>query len=160
MLTTALATAPKPADAATLASAPRVFAIYALEAASTGPPVMPMGVATSAEVLWRDDLEHDPADTHWPGRDRFVLSCGHGSSRVFSNAAWPVNDPPISLRLPIARSRGWCGHHRCAGRGVAQGIAIRDRATGGSSAGVIRRIDWSHRFESRQMEMLPRRRGA
>lgn len=51
----------------------------AVQRANSGHPGMPMGMADIAEVLWNDFLCHNPANPHWPDRDRFVLSNGHGS---------------------------------------------------------------------------------
>ncbi|MEQ1514656.1 MAG: transketolase [Lysobacteraceae bacterium] len=62
-----------------LANAIRFLAIDAVQAANSGHPGMPMGMADIAEVLWNDYLQHSPANPHWPNRDRFVLSNGHGS---------------------------------------------------------------------------------
>ncbi|PWC45852.1 transketolase [Azospirillum sp. TSO22-1] len=61
----------------------RALAIDAVEAANSGHPGMPMGMADIAEALWRHHLRHDPADPHWPDRDRFVLSNGHGSMLLY-----------------------------------------------------------------------------
>ncbi len=62
-----------------LANAVRALAMDAVEAAKSGHPGMPMGMADIAEVLWNDFLRHDPGNTKWPDRDRFVISNGHGS---------------------------------------------------------------------------------
>ena len=62
-----------------LANAIRFLAADAVQAANSGHPGMPMGMADIAEVLWNDYLRHDPSDPHWVDRDRFVLSNGHGS---------------------------------------------------------------------------------
>lgn len=62
-----------------LANAIRFLAADAVEAAKSGHPGMPMGMADIAEVLWNDYLQHNPSDPHWANRDRFVLSNGHGS---------------------------------------------------------------------------------
>ncbi|MGC9238943.1 MAG: transketolase [Acidithiobacillus sp.] len=62
-----------------LANAIRVLSMDAIEKAKSGHPGMPMGMADIAEVLWNDFLVHNPADPHWPNRDRFLLSNGHGS---------------------------------------------------------------------------------
>ncbi|GAC1624250.1 MAG: transketolase [Nevskia sp.] len=62
-----------------LANAIRFLAIDAVEAAKSGHPGMPMGMADLAEVLWRGYLRHNPANPKWPDRDRFVISNGHGS---------------------------------------------------------------------------------
>ena len=62
-----------------LANAVRFLAIDAVEAAKSGHPGMPMGMADIAEVLWNDYLQHNPNNPKWFNRDRFVLSNGHGS---------------------------------------------------------------------------------
>jgi transketolase len=62
-----------------LANAIRFLALDAVEAAKSGHPGMPMGMAEIAVALWTRHLRHDPAKPHWPDRDRFVLSNGHGS---------------------------------------------------------------------------------
>jgi transketolase len=64
---------------ADLANAIRVLAMDAVEAAKSGHPGMPMGMADIAVALWTRHLKHNPANPHWPDRDRFVLSNGHGS---------------------------------------------------------------------------------
>jgi transketolase len=71
-------------DRRTLANAIRVLAIDAVEAAKSGHPGMPMGMADIAQVLWSDHLKYNPADPHWPNRDRFVLSNGHGSMLLYA----------------------------------------------------------------------------
>ena len=67
-----------------VANALRFLAIDAVEAANSGHPGMPMGMAEIAEVLWRRHLKHNPADPIWPDRDRFVLSNGHGSMLLYA----------------------------------------------------------------------------
>ncbi len=62
-----------------LANAIRFLAIDAVQAANSGHPGMPMGMADIAEVVWNDYLQHSPTNPHWLNRDRFVLSNGHGS---------------------------------------------------------------------------------
>ena len=62
-----------------LANAIRFLAADAVEAAKSGHPGMPMGMADIAEVLWNDYLSHNPNNPKWVNRDRFVLSNGHGS---------------------------------------------------------------------------------
>jgi len=68
----------------TLANAIRALAMDAVEAANSGHPGLPMGMADAAAVLWTDYLKHDPADPKWPDRDRFVLSAGHGSMLIYA----------------------------------------------------------------------------
>ncbi|HEM8339105.1 TPA: transketolase [Providencia rettgeri] len=67
-----------------LANAIRFLSIDAVQQANSGHPGAPMGMADIAEVLWRDYLQHNPADPHWPNRDRFVLSNGHASMLLYS----------------------------------------------------------------------------
>lgn len=66
------------------ANAIRALSMDAVEAANSGHPGMPMGMADVATVLFRNYLKFDPADPHWPDRDRFVLSAGHGSMLIYS----------------------------------------------------------------------------
>ncbi|MCG8370924.1 MAG: transketolase, partial [Proteobacteria bacterium] len=67
-----------------LANAIRALSMDAVQAANSGHPGAPMGMADIAEVLWRDYLKHNPANPRWPDRDRFVLSNGHGSMLLYS----------------------------------------------------------------------------
>jgi transketolase len=62
-----------------LANAVRALAMDAVEAAKSGHPGMPMGMADIAVALWNRHLRHNPANPHWANRDRFLLSNGHGS---------------------------------------------------------------------------------
>ena len=75
---------PDPALAKRMADAIRILAVDAVEAAKSGHPGAPMGMAEIAEVLWNRHLKHNPADPHWPDRDRFVLSNGHGSMLIYA----------------------------------------------------------------------------
>jgi transketolase len=67
-----------------MADAIRALAIDAVEAAKSGHPGMPMGMADVATVLFTKFLKYDAADPRWPDRDRFVLSAGHGSMLLYS----------------------------------------------------------------------------
>ena len=67
-----------------LANAIRALAMDAVEAANSGHPGMPMGMADVATVLFTQYLKFDPADAKWPDRDRFVLSAGHGSMLIYA----------------------------------------------------------------------------
>jgi len=71
-------------DRRKLANAVRFLSIDAVQAANSGHPGAPMGMADIAEVLWRDQLKHNPANPTWADRDRFVLSNGHGSMLLYS----------------------------------------------------------------------------
>ena len=67
-----------------MADAVRVLAIDAIEAAGSGHPGMPLGMADAATALWTRFLRFDAADPRWPDRDRFVLSAGHGSMLLYA----------------------------------------------------------------------------
>jgi len=67
-----------------LANAIRALSMDAVQKANSGHPGAPMGMADIAEVLWRGHLRHNPKNPHWPDRDRFVLSNGHGSMLLYS----------------------------------------------------------------------------
>ncbi len=56
----------------------------AVQAANSGHPGMPMGMADAATVLFSKFLKFDPKDPNWPDRDRFILSAGHGSMLIYS----------------------------------------------------------------------------
>ncbi|MCX7248934.1 MAG: transketolase [Burkholderiales bacterium] len=70
-----------PAD---LANAIRALAMDAVQAANSGHPGAPMGMADMAVALWQRQLKHNPANPHWFDRDRFVLSNGHGSMLLYA----------------------------------------------------------------------------
>ncbi len=77
--------APLPAvDERTMANAIRALAMDAVQAANSGHPGMPMGMADVATVLFNRFVTLDPAAPDWPGRDRFVLSAGHGSMLLYA----------------------------------------------------------------------------
>ncbi len=78
-----------------LANAIRFLAIDAVQAANSGHPGMPMGMADIAEVLWNDFLQHNPDNPHWFNRDRFVLSNGHGSMLQYALLHLAGYDLPI-----------------------------------------------------------------
>jgi transketolase len=67
-----------------MANAIRFLAMDAVEKAKSGHPGMPMGMADVATVLFTRFLKFDAADPHWPDRDRFVLSAGHGSMLLYA----------------------------------------------------------------------------
>ena len=71
-------------EARRMADAIRALAIDAVQAANSGHPGMPMGMADAATALWTRALKFDAADPRWPDRDRFVLSAGHGSMLLYA----------------------------------------------------------------------------
>ena len=73
-----------PSRLAPMANAIRALSMDAVQAANSGHPGMPMGMADVATVLYAQFLKFDPAAPKWPDRDRFVLSAGHGSMLIYS----------------------------------------------------------------------------
>ncbi len=73
-----------PARLGPMANAIRALSMDAVQAANSGHPGMPMGMADVATVLYSQFLKFDPAAPKWPDRDRFVLSAGHGSMLIYS----------------------------------------------------------------------------
>jgi len=67
-----------------MANAIRALSMDAVEAANSGHPGMPMGMADVATVLFTKFLKYDPSQPEWPDRDRFVLSAGHGSMLLYA----------------------------------------------------------------------------
>ncbi len=101
----------------------RALAMDAVEAANSGHPGMPMGMADVATVLWSRFLKFDPADPHWPDRDRFILSAGHGSMLLYALLHLTGYKDMTIDELKRFRQLG----SRCAGhpeRGHADGIEV------------------------------------
>ena len=67
-----------------MANAIRALTMDSVQAANSGHPGMPMGMADVATVLFNDFMKFNPQDPNWPDRDRFVLSAGHGSMLIYS----------------------------------------------------------------------------
>jgi len=125
-----------------LANALRALAMDAVEAAKSGHPGMPMGMAEIALALWNRHLSHNPSNPAWANRDRFVLSNGHGSMLLYSLLHLTGYDLPMA-ELKRFRQLGskTPGHpeYRCApgvetttgplGQGIsnAVGMAIAER---------------------------------
>jgi transketolase len=83
------------ASHADMANAIRALSMDAVEAAKSGHPGMPMGMADVATVLFANHLSYDASDPAWPNRDRFILSAGHGSMLLYSLlylTGYPVMD--------------------------------------------------------------------
>ena len=87
---------PSPELARQMANAIRMLAVDAVEKAKSGHPGAPMGMADIAEVLWHRHLKHNPVNPHWPDRDRFVLSNGHGSMLIYALLHLTGYDLPMS----------------------------------------------------------------
>ncbi len=79
-----------------MANAIRALAMDAVQAANSGHPGAPMGMADMAVALWGNHLKHNPANPHWADRDRFVLSNGHGSMLIYALLHLTGYDLPMS----------------------------------------------------------------
>ncbi|QQC67674.1 transketolase [Paraburkholderia ginsengisoli] len=84
-----------PAATRLMADALRMLAIDAVEAAKSGHPGMPLGMAEIAVALWDRHLKHNPRNPVWPDRDRFILSNGHGSMLLYGLLHLSGYDLPI-----------------------------------------------------------------
>ncbi len=82
----------------------RFLAVDAVDRANSGHPGTPLGAAPLAYVLWDRFLKHNPADSDWIDRDRFVLSCGHASALLYALLHLTGYDLPLD---EIKRFRQW-----------------------------------------------------
>ncbi len=85
----------------------RTLAMDAVQAAESGHPGTPMGLADLAVVLWGQFLRHNPADPKWPNRDRFILSAGHASMLLYSLLHLSGYDLPLE---ELKTFRQWGSH--------------------------------------------------
>ena len=140
----------------------RTLAMDAVQKANSGHPGTPMALAPAAYAIWNKALRYDPASPNWPGRDRFVLSCGHASMLLYSmihlcgiqktgRDGETLNEPAISLdNIRNFRQLG----SPCAGHpeyGDAAGIETTTGPLGqgiGTSVGMALAAKWlSARFD-------------
>ena len=91
-----MTTASSPNKKQQMANAIRALAMDAVQEAHSGHPGAPMGMADMAVALWYEHLNHNPANPHWPNRDRFVLSNGHGSMLIYALLHLTGYDLPMS----------------------------------------------------------------
>ena len=103
-----------------MANAIRALSMDAVQAANSGHPGMPMGMADVATVLYSQFLKFDPAAPNWPDRDRFVLSAGHGSMLIYSllhltGYAAPTMDNIRAFRQLGSPCAGHPENHEIAG---------------------------------------------
>ncbi len=113
----------------------RALAIDQVEQARSGHPGMPLGCAPMAYVLWSRFLRHDPGRPHWPDRDRFVLSAGHGSALLYALLhlfGYPL--PLDELRRFRQLSSRTPGHPE---RGVTDGVEITTGPLGQGFAAAV-----------------------
>jgi transketolase len=118
-----------------LANAIRALSMDAVEAAKSGHPGMPMGMADIAEVLWNDFLSHNPANPRWFNRDRFVLSNGHGSMLLYSLLHLSGYDLPID-QLKHFRQL----HSKTAGHPEASEFPAIETTTGPLGQGLANAV--------------------
>src|SRR5262245_18038768 len=124
-----------PASERELADALRALAMDAVEAAKSGHPGMPMGMAEISVALWQRHHTHNPANPAWPNRDRFVLSNGHGSMLLYAVLHLTGYDLPLA-ELKRFRQLGskTPGHPE---RGVAPGV---ETTTGPLGQGIANAV--------------------
>ena len=124
---------------AELANSIRALAMDAVEAAKSGHPGMPMGMAEIAVALWQRHLRHNPANPAWPNRDRFVVSNGHGSMLLYSllhltGYGLPIEElrrfRQLGSKTPgtpnTATRPAWRRHGAAAGFANAVGMALAE----------------------------------
>jgi transketolase len=100
----------------------RVLSLDGVQQANSGHPGLPLGAAPMAYVIWTRFLRFDPRAPHWPNRDRFVLSAGHGSMLIYSLLHLSGYDLPLE---ELKRFRQWGsktpGHPE---RGLTDGVEV------------------------------------
>lgn len=121
-----------------LAHAIRVLVMDAVEAAGLGHPGMPMGMADVVQVLWSDYLRFNPANPHWPNRDRFVLSNGHGSMLQYALRHLSGFDLPLD-QLKRFRQR----HSQTAGHPETSDMPGLETTTGPSGQGLANAVGFA-----------------
>ncbi len=121
----------------------RTLSMDAVEAAKSGHPGTPMALAPVAYTLWNEVLRYDPADPAWPGRDRFVLSCGHASMLLYSmlhlTGVKRVVDgrPTAELSVPLDEIRRFRQlHSRCPGHPESRDTSGVETTTGPLGQGI------------------------
>jgi len=103
----------------------RTLSIDGVQAANSGHPGLPLGAAPMAYVLWTRFLRFNPLDPHWPNRDRFILSAGHGSMLLYSLLHLAGYDLPLEelkhFRQWGSKTPGHPESHMTAGVEVSTG---------------------------------------
>jgi transketolase len=113
----------------------RALAMDAVQAADSGHPGTPMGLAPVAYVLWTRFLKFDPTAHDWPDRDRFVLSAGHASMLLYALLHLTGFDLPLD---ELRRFRKWGS--RCPGhpeRGLTPGVEVTTGPLGQGFANAV-----------------------
>jgi transketolase len=115
-----------------MANAIRALAMDAVQAANSGHPGMPMGMADVATVLYSDFLKYDPTNPQWHDRDRFVLSAGHGSMLAYAALYLTGYESPTITDIANFRQL----HSPCAGHPENFEIAGVETTTGPLGQGL------------------------
>ena len=126
----------------------RTLSMDAVQKANSGHPGTPMALAPAAYVLFNDVMRYDPARPLWPGRDRFVLSCGHASMLLYSmlhlcdvkqfgEDCRPTDEPAVSLEQ-IRQFRQL--HSRCPGHPEYRETSGVETTTGPLGQGVANSV--------------------
>ena len=123
---------------ADMANAIRALSMDAVQAANSGHPGAPMGMADMAVALWGDHLKHNPSNPHWMDRDRFVLSNGHASMMLYSVLHL------TGYKLPMAELKDFRKlHSKTAGHpehGVTPGV---ETTTGPLGQGITNAVGFA-----------------
>ena len=117
---------------APMANAIRALSMDAVQAANSGHPGMPMGMADVATVLFSQFLKFDPAAPKWPDRDRFVLSAGHGSMLIYALLHLTGYEAPTMADIRNFRQL----HSPCAGHPENTELAGVECTTGPLGQGL------------------------
>ena len=130
----------------------RTLSMDAVQAANSGHPGTPMALAPVTYAVWAKHLNYDPANPHWPGRDRFILSCGHASMLLYSTlhlAGVKKDDGASELSLTLDNLKNFRQlNSPCAGHpehSYAAGIETTTGPLGqgiGNSVGMAAAAKW------------------
>ncbi|MCK5424467.1 MAG: transketolase, partial [Emcibacter sp.] len=122
-----------------MANAIRALSMDAVQAANSGHPGMPMGMADVATVLFTKHLKYDPAWPEWPNRDRFILSAGHGSMLLYSLLYLTGYENPTIDDIKNFRQL----HHPCAGHPEVNELAGVEMTTGPLGQGLASSVGFA-----------------
>ncbi|NOZ66752.1 MAG: transketolase, partial [Alphaproteobacteria bacterium] len=122
-----------------MANAIRALSMDAVQAANSGHPGMPMGMADVATVLFTKHLKFDPKWPEWPDRDRFILSAGHGSMLLYSLLYLTGYDKPTIDDIKNFRQL----HQPCAGHPEVNELAGVEMTTGPLGQGLASSVGFA-----------------